>query len=244
MKKSLAILIPVYKQSLNLLEQFSIDYLLTKVTNRTIYFIAPKNLNRSYYVGRYKDIRFKCFEDDYFNSIAGYNKLLLDINFYEIFSEFDYVLIHQTDALMFKDNLDYWMKSGFDYIGAPWPMGMSLDLSVDKQNFGNVTRLKSFVGNGGFSLRSVERTISIMRENIDFHSYWLAKGFNEDCFFSFLGIMTGGYSIPDQKVASMFSMELEPESYFRINNGTIPTGCHAWWKHDLSFWQKIISVVG
>lgn len=244
MAKRLAILIPVYKERLNLLEQFSVDYLLTKVTDRAMYFIAPRHLNTAYYSDRYKEIKFKLFDDVYFKSIAGYNQLLLQADFYKQFSEYDFVLIHQTDALLFKDNLDYWMDSGFDYLGAPWPMGMSLDLGPGNFDFGRGTKFKSHVGNGGFSLRSVEKAISIICERSDFHAYWVAQGFNEDCFFSFMGILTDVYRLPDQPLASTFSLELEPEYYFRMNSGTIPTGCHAWWKHDLAFWQKMISIVG
>jgi hypothetical protein len=122
----LATLIPVFKPGLNLLEQFSIDYLLTKVFSRELVFVAPIDLEIVYYRSRYPSIQFERFTAHYFDSIAGYNELLLSAFFYEQFVRYDYILIHQTDALLLQDDLDAWMDLGYDYIGAPWPHGMLL----------------------------------------------------------------------------------------------------------------------
>jgi hypothetical protein len=244
MKKSLAIVIPVYKPGLNLLEQFSVDYLLTKTPERKVIFVAPQDLNTSYYLERYPHIAFEHFPTQYFQSIAGYNGLLLSAAFYQRFDNYDYILIHQTDALLFKDNLDVWMDLGYDYIGAPWPQGMSLDLGNENAEVYHGTRFQAFVGNGGFSLRSVEKSIAILREAQMLHAFWLAHSLNEDCFYAFAGLLTEQFSIPTPEIASRFSLELQAEQYVSANQGEIPTGCHAWWKHDFPFWQRVISVVG
>ena len=59
------------------------------------------------------------FNDTYFESIYGYNQLMLNVEFYEAFSK-KYILIYQTDAFIFKDDLNYWCEKDYDYIGAPW----------------------------------------------------------------------------------------------------------------------------
>ncbi|MFZ2956814.1 MAG: DUF5672 family protein [Candidatus Ozemobacteraceae bacterium] len=238
------ILIPIYGATLNLLEQFSIDYLVGKTTGRKLAFIGPQSLDKTYYLARYKDIEMRVFEDRFFESIIGYNKLLLNAEFYRAFSQYDYMLIHQIDALMFHDNLDYWMERQFDYIGAPWPNGVEVNLKVGKFSFGNGVNLKSYVGNGGFSLRSIQNTIALLHEFEEIKDYWLQSGSSEDLFFAFMGMVSDKYRIPNQMIASRFSMELEPGTYFTMNNEEIPTGCHAWWKHDFEFWKKIIARVG
>lgn len=242
--KKLAILIPVYKESLNLLEQFSVDYLLTKVPGRTLYFVAPEKLDTSYYSERYGSVGFRTFDAEYFSSIVGYNHLLLSADFYLAFNSFDYMLICQTDALVFKDDLDSWMERGFDYIGAPWPNGVEVNLNVGRFSAGNGVNLKSYVGNGGLSLRSVASTVDLLNEFADIRDYWVKCGSSEDLFFAFMGMVSDRYRIPNQAIASRFSLELEPEKYFAINDGAIPTGCHAWWKHDFNFWKKILSRIG
>jgi hypothetical protein len=237
----LLILIPIYKQRLNLLEQFSIDYLQTKTPGRKICFVAPEGLDKSYYVNRYKDINYQLFEDQFFVSISGYNRLLLDVNFYRRFENYSHILIHQTDALLLKDDLDFWASSSYAYIGAPWPGGMSLNYAFDTLRPDEITHATSYVGNGGFSLRSIDRFLKIFKISENLHSFWLKSGFNEDCFFSFASMFSEDFLVPDQKTAALFSLEMEPEYYFNLNQGQLPTGGHAWWKYDLKFWQNAIA---
>ncbi len=244
MSKCLAVLIPVYKPNLNLLEQFSIDYLLTKAPSRELVFVAPIDLDIVYYRTRYPCIQFEHFPAPYFVSFAGYNELLLSTLFYERFWRYDYILIHQTDALLFKDDLDAWMDLGYDYIGAPWPHGMSLRLAGDEEQIYGSSQFHAFVGNGGFSLRAVQRSISILDKAQPLHAFWRANLLNEDCFFAFAGLLTQDFTIPTLEIASRFSLEMQPEQYVNANAGQLPTGCHAWWKYDLPFWQRAITAVG
>lgn len=243
-KNKLVILIPVYRAALNQLEQFSIDYLIARTTGRKLVFIAPESLDKTYYNQRYNDIEFITFDDRFFESITGYNHLLLDAEFYRAFADYDYMLIHQTDALLFHDNLDYWMDRRFDYIGAPWPNGVEVSLEVGRFSVGNGVNLKAYVGNGGFSLRSIQGAIAVLDELEDIKDYWLKCGSSEDLFFAFMGMVSDRFNIPNQMVASRFSLELNAEGYFKINDDEIPTGCHAWWKHGLEFWKGIISNLG
>lgn len=240
----LAVVVPVYKETLNLLEQFSIDYLMGKISNRKIYFIGPRSLDRTYYEARYPRAGFRAFDDSYFSSIIGYNRLLLAVDFYESFNSFEYILIHQTDALIFHDNLDYWMARGFDYIGAPWPDGVEVKLGIGRYAVGGGVTLKAFVGNGGFSLRSIKGSMAVLEECADVKEYWLKSGSSEDLFFAFAGMLSDAFIIPNPLIASRFSLELTPRNYYEINSKEIPTGGHAWCKHDLEFWQMIIKRVG
>lgn len=73
---------------------------------------------------------------------SGYNDLILSKTFWEHFDT-DYVLIHQEDSLIFKDNIEDFTK--FDYIGAAW----------DPKSPDSETLQHMHVGNGGLSLRKV-----------------------------------------------------------------------------------------
>jgi hypothetical protein len=243
MHPSLLIVIPVYKESLNLLEQFSLDYLLTKAICRTLIFVAPNGLDTRYYRERYPNIGFERFDPRYFESIAGYNELLLNPDFYARFVQFDYILIHQTDALLFKDNLDDWMGSGYHYLGAPWPLGMTLNFGPDEAEFFGGNTYHAFVGNGGFSLRHVQKSLDILESAGRLLKFWQRYKLNEDCFFAFAALLYPSFLVPAPSVASRFSLEMDAEKYVASNQGEIPTGCHAWWKYDFPFWQKVIAVV-
>jgi len=238
---TVAILIPVYKEKLDEFEQFAIDCLMKKAPDREKFFIAPRSLNKDYYRKRYATIEFSLFEDSYFKSIKSYNHLLLGSDFYNSFDAFNYVLIHQTDALMFHDNLDYWMERGFDYIGAPWPNGVEVKMQLGKFAVAGGLNLKAYVGNGGFSLRSVSGTIAVLQEFDDIRAHWIKSQSSEDLFFAYMGMVSDKFIIPNQMIASKFSLELEPEKYYEMNK-EIPTGSHAGWRVYKEFWGKVAAI--
>ena len=81
--------------------------------------------------------------------MEGYNELLLSENFYTTFSAFKYILIYQPDSYVFRDELMEWCKEGYDYIGAPWLEDNDEQIKLNG------------VGNGGFSLRNIEKFLYI-----------------------------------------------------------------------------------
>ena len=64
------------------------------------------------------------------------------------------MLIVQTDAWIFKDELQKWCNMEYDYIGAPW---CHLCKNVHNCNYEEVADQKSIVGNGGLSLRYIKK---------------------------------------------------------------------------------------
>lgn len=240
-QQTISILVPIYKSTLDESEQFAIDMLARNAPNRNKVFVAPRGLNISYYQERYPDFQFELFEDAFFSSIKTYNHLLLSNKFYERFNSYDYILIHQTDAILLKDDLDYWMERGFDYIGAPWPSGVEVRMLLGKFSVGDGLNLKAYVGNGGFSLRSVKGSIAVLQEFDDIRTHWINSTSSEDLFFAYMGMVSDKFTIPNQMLASRFSLESEPEKYFMMNGNIKPTGCHAGWKVYKEFWEKIIN---
>lgn len=67
-----------------------------------------------------KEISVKCFERHFFTSVEGYNKLCYNIDFYSAFRNYDYMLIYQLDAWVFRNELQMWCEKGYDYIGSPF----------------------------------------------------------------------------------------------------------------------------
>jgi hypothetical protein len=235
-----AILIPVYKPELSPLEQFSIDYSLSVIKDRKCFFIAPAGLDCSYYSNRYPRVEFEFFPREYFDSIDSYSRLLLAPFFYDRFLSFEFVLILQPDAILIRDDLDFWIGQPFDYIGAPWPDGVELTVWRDRFRDDLRRRVRATVGNGGLSLRRVRKCLALIHEFPETRTVFMESGTNEDSYFSLLGALSIDFIIPNEIIASRFSMELRPEYFHAVNGGYYPMGVHAWWTVQPKFWAPCI----
>jgi hypothetical protein len=240
MQEPVIVLIPLYKSTLAEIEKYSLDFSLRALTGRKVQFIAPENIERTYYLENYPDITFYFFEHHYFESITGYNRLLLADHFYQRFDAYDFILILQTDAIVLRDDLDVWMSKPFDYIGAPWPDGNELFVNLGRFEGEFGKRVKVYVGNGGLSLRRVKKCLSLLNEFPVAVSVFLNTGSSEDLFFSYMGALSADFIIPNEITASLFSMELKPAYYYQVNGGIVPMGGHAWWKYDVAFWKAFL----
>jgi hypothetical protein len=251
--KRCVIIFPLYKsptqQELAFLEN-GLD--LTKGNKQVI--VAPEGLLIDDSFGSLQQLEVKRFAKHYFDSIAGYNQLLLSKAFYGTFSLFDYMLIHQADVFLFKDELQVWCNKNYDYIGAPWFRPDKLDRG---KLFNTMESLKlSFkknkiygdrynkVGNGGLSLRKVETAISVL-EKVNpalLKKYTTAQGdeFNEDIFWSLEAPLVIDFKVPDWREAMHFAVEFHPSTAFQYLEEQLPFGCHAPEKHEPDFWKRFI----
>lgn len=143
--KPVSVIIPIYKIDLCSSEIRLLHQCLKLLEKYHITFISPESLDFKEFCqkNKIKNRSKISFPNSFFDGIEGYNKLLLSEIFYNAFSEFEYILIYQLDAWVFKDDLSFWLAQGYDYIGAPWK-------SYDCHEF-----VLNGVGNGGFSLRRV-----------------------------------------------------------------------------------------
>ncbi|MBF0409926.1 MAG: hypothetical protein HQM10_21465 [Candidatus Riflebacteria bacterium] len=237
----LIVVVPLHNRpAFNLLEQYSVDNLIKKANTRKILFLAANSMNKTYYSNRYPEVELLSFEDNFFESNNSSNKLFLNKQFYKLFESYDFMLVHHPDAFLVQDDLDDWMIQNIDYIGAPIPEGVEVRVKIGKFFFGNGLTVKAFVGNGGFSLRHINKSISLMEEFAEIHEKWLLNSGREDLFFSIAGLLSSNYCIPNQLVASRFSLELEGEKYFNFNDCKLPTGFHGWWKNDIDFYKNLV----
>ncbi|MGX5688865.1 DUF5672 family protein [Arcticibacter tournemirensis] len=259
-----AVIIPIYKNSLSSTESIALQQCFRILGSYPIIFIKPRsltlpNLSPSSY-------SVVSFDEDYFKDIQGYNRLMLSSSFYETFLDYKYILIYQLDAFVFKDELEMWCDRHFDYIGAPWlysidypnfAMKVVSELEVYihrrynfKQKGTNLPTYKqqeNQVGNGGFSLRNVEKLYQITQNNADlinFYNNQESQYFNEDNFLCIeVNRRRKVLNIPSYNVAVKFSIEHAPERGFRLNNNQLPFGCHAW-DRALEFWRPHIRAFG
>ena len=258
------VIIPIHKSEPDKWEKKSFEQCCQILGKHKICIVTHCGINLSYYhnVAQNNGITLitEFFDYKFFSSIAGYNLLMLDKAFYKRFAEYQYMLIYQLDAWVFRDELDEWCAKGYDYIGAPW---------IEKDNKGNLTL--ACVGNGGFSLRRVQHFIDVLTHkgpvrkasqlNLppslknSIYKLLYSLGYQntlkyykkdptlyEDLFLSiFLSNTKLRAKMPNPNEASFFAFEKQPSFLFSRNN-QLPFGCHAWKKYEYeSFWHHYIN---
>lgn len=247
--RKVSVVIPIYKETLTPNEEISLHRCFSFLKKHPITVIRPPKIRLDFL--RVKSYQFeeKEFSDYYFNSIASYNRLMLSQELYKAFLDYRYMLIYQTDAFVFQDELDKWCDQGYDYIGAPW-LGMTwpkkprsfIDRVLEKSRITRRLRKTRLVGNGGFSLRKVSTSLlalKILKDMVnDFKD-------NEDHFWALdAARLLPFFKTPSVNVAVGFAFELNPRLAVELNHGNLPFGCHAWEKYDPEFLRPIFSKLG
>lgn len=243
------IVIPIYQNftALTELPKLSLKQAASILNKYPIFLVSPKGLDISDYLDFFtafdSNIEVIQFNHHFFNSVQDYNHLLLSSFFYETFADYPYILIYQTDAWIFKDELEEWCAKGYDYIGAPfvnweWSTFYARHLTFPRRLLYRLGyRNFNLVGNGGLSLRNTKACIHNLK--------WFKKAaanftLNEDYFFSFyINSYNPLFRVAPFKEALKFSFDENPEASLKLNHGQLPMGCHAWPKYA-SFWKDYI----
>lgn len=225
------IVVPVYKKALENQELISYRQLLKVLGTFEIIVVAPEGLQLPKEI-RGDKLRIEYFPKDFFKSVDTYSRLMLSTDFYKRFIKYQFILIYQLDAFVFKDELAYFCGLDCDYIGAPWISGFC--------EYTNLKRKVLYVGNGGFSLRRVEACIDALQCNGKLLDQY--RGRNEDVFFS--ACDGRNFRTASVETALAFSFEREVRTCFEVNHRLLPFGCHAWERYDLKFWKKYIMEFG
>ncbi|RIK53758.1 MAG: hypothetical protein DCC59_06095 [Chloroflexi bacterium] len=253
----IALALPVYKPDLTPDEQTSLRHLQRYLGGFPKIAVQPAGLGL-----RLPNFEVREFPAHHFATISAYSKLLLSPAFYETFDEYDYILLYQTDCLVFSSILLDFCKLAYDYIGAPL-------FKKDSQP----PRL-SRVGNGGLSLRRVQAFLDVLNSDdipawsevfraslLDLYKFprprrwlkrwrvirdarrgvgWYAANYslNEDLFWSDRArLFKPDFKIAPLDQALQFAFDTYPRICFARNGNKLPFGAHAWAKWDRDFWQ-------
>jgi hypothetical protein len=268
-KNKIVIVIPIHKAEPTLYELISFQQCFKILASSNIRVIAPRNLSLGAYKKVVPDFETVFIDPEWQSSIKAYNKLKISRFFYRLFKDYDYLLTYELDAFIFSDDLDYWCRQGYDYIGAPW-----FD-DYPSSTPGSSTRLLK-TGNSGFSLRRIHAVRKIL-DNFYYQMPWelksgvenllkaiiktpyrwlknqgsenftLQKYYNghEDVFFSeTVFLKFKDFKIAPIEDAIKFSFEVRPEYLYELNNQRLPMGCHGWWRYNLDFWKPHIEKFG
>lgn len=160
---NIAVVVPVYKSAMTSDELLSFRQTIKVLGRYDIWIVCPQTLDTDSYRIEFPLLKVTTFSPDYFDGIAGYNRLMKSNKFYHRFLAYRYILICQLDAWVFADKLEYWAGLGYDYIGSPWfehVEGKDWNVLKTDEN-GNYKLWKT--GNGGLSLRKVQTFETVTR---------------------------------------------------------------------------------
>lgn len=255
--------IPIYKEIPSQDDLLSIRQCFKILAKYPIVAAKPKELSLKNYPFSFNGVEE--FDGRYFEGIKGYNELMLSSVFYNRFLNSSYILIYQTDAFVFSDQLSYWCDLNYDYIGAPWLYRDYIDKTkylkesikgwihrrwnIKDQISGLPTEIQfhNVVGNGGFSLRRVSvfhHLCKKYRSEINGYLLHSEKHYNEDVFWSIeVNRKRRHIKVPSFKKALHFAIESYPTLAWSLVNQNLPFGCHGWDKCR-EFWKPIFKEQG
>jgi hypothetical protein len=118
MKELVSIVIPIPEPDLSPMQERMLHHCLEALARYPVIFITFDNADLSIIREHKQDIDVVYFPKEYFESRETLAKLFLMEDFYDRLSWADYLLIHELNSWVVKDELYYWCKQGYDYIKA------------------------------------------------------------------------------------------------------------------------------
>jgi hypothetical protein len=204
-----------------------------------IWWLAPRSLDTRLHSSLFPAVLMKRYPDPFFDGTRGYNRLLLGEVLYSDFSGYSHILICQTDAVILRPHLRYWLDRPYDYLGAPWRNGCTLQVDIPEIPVPGGVRCFTFVGNGGLSLRRNRACLGLLREFPTAARRWFDAGYAEDLFFGLLGSISREFLLPNVMTAALFSHDKYPEYLDALTGGQVPFGAHAWALYNRGHWEGV-----
>ena len=264
------VVIPVHLPDPTSAETISLRQCSTVLSRWDIFILAPEFLDLAAYhalITNAKELRVKsCWME----SLNSYNQMMMSPLVFRTLKHYTHMLLHEPDAIVLRDELEYWCNQPFDYIGAPWFEDFK-DAHSEARAVG--------VGNSGFSLHRLDmsryvtssrkrwypwrQVINDLTRGVRGNLPCLRRGYvgagsggqmkgawklyqeNCDKFWSYLVPRV----FPEFKVAPVtsavkFSWEVLPARCMAMNQGKLPFGIHAWVKYDIDFLIPHLARIG
>lgn len=251
------IVITAHKEKLTPSEEYSLRRCKEILGRHDVVLVCPVGMNTGCYTALWSDLAVDAIPPHWQHSYDAFNHLKVHPFLYDRYKNFDYMLFHELDALVFSDKLDFWCDQGFDYIGAPWFECVEEDVFCG-------------VGNGGFSLRRISAMRRVARTWRYIEPAWAlvkaiaSKQTTKESFANVLRKLTLGnnfhyflndysgledvfwgrivptrfpwYKVAPPEIALKFSFEARPLILYAMNDDRLPFGCHAWQKWHPEFY--------
>ena len=248
------IVIPLYKETLSAQEKQALANNVNILSAYPITFLKPEGTDVSVVTSGYPQAEVLEVSAEWLGrkrGIAGYNEMMMSKEFYDMFSDYEYILICQTDVWIFRDELMRWCERGYDIVAAPWPTRprykrfpikqlISLNSKIHPGRISRYERCGK-VGNGGLSLRRTAALLAACQtyaEEIARFNILPDVIHNEDIFWA---TIPKEFNYPDEKTALKFAFDIKPRLCYSLNGKHLPMGCHGYMhKSRQKFWRQFI----
>jgi hypothetical protein len=267
--KSLAIIVIIaHKKVLSKNEEMSLLQCCKVFEKYPIRLVCPEGLDVSVYQRLIPGAKIDFIDPKWQSDYKMFSLLKVDKLLYKKYERFQYLLFYEVDAWVFNDELEYWCNKQFDYIGAPWFEGHEKGNSTKIIGAGNggfslrntrasirmARRLKFLKQLRLFWYKSYLQSIVRFNTVTSLFKHWLRitdakklddllleKEVLEDRYWAEgIGNVFTDFKVAPVKDAIKFSFEMQPLLLYKMNNETLPFGCHAWGKYEPWFWRKFI----
>ena len=266
----LAIVVPTQKSYLNYLEKEVINRISQLYSKKfNLFLVVPKDSKINYQTKGFKNIYLD--PTFFYTNIQGYNSLMVDVNFYKIFENFNFMLIHHLDAIILKDEIESWIAKDYSYVGGP---------SVGKSFIYKKPKSLKFFCNGGLSLRKnadfikvlnskkiyfnnfdikaikalvqfkhIKQYIDLIAKNYHYKNNFDVQNFtkefflNEDFFWTFLAkLFIDNFKLPNEILeCANFSIDNGHKFYLTKLKNT-PFGIHGYTKKNALYLKKLFKI--
>ena len=115
--KKVCVVIPIHSANPTEIELRSFEQCFRVLNKYSVYVLTINNLDLTKYKDRIPSFECVIVPDKWLSSVYEYNKMKININFYKLFVDFEYLLTYELDAYVFNDQLQYWAEREFAYIG-------------------------------------------------------------------------------------------------------------------------------
>ncbi len=250
------IITPIHKSKLSVMEKSALLNNMSTLSGYPHILLKPIGLDITDIISELPPHEVVEVSDEWIgkkNGIAGYNKMMLSKEFYQLFDDSEYILICHLDAWIFRDELSAWCSKGYDCIAPTWIRRKVYDLPLLSTYFslkklltkkdGKIIKedIYNKVGNGGLSLRKVDSFINGCQQYKNTIERFIQKRHhlsNEDVFWA---IVPTSFSYPTLDEALAFGFDTNPSYCLKQTNGALPFGCHSWNKpRYYKFWKQYI----
>jgi hypothetical protein len=261
------VLIPVHKHVPSNLEIISLRQCGRCLARKALALLAPAGLDLRSYQEIFPSARVIRVETKWMNTVLSYNRMMINPMIYNILSHHSHILVHEPDAMVLRDELDFWCEQPYDYIGAPWFEGYD-NAKPDAPLLG--------VGNFGFSLHrpavmlkilcdrqrwyggaelrrdlsrilragEVDRLIRVLRGAGKAGTLrGASKIYEEHCdifWGQLVSKLVRNFRVAPPEVALRFSWEVAPSRCYTLCSGNLPFGLHAWARYDFGFLKPLL----
>lgn len=264
------VLIFAHQPTLAWHEAVSLAQCVRVLGTHPIHLVCPAGLDVSAYRTVAPDLAIDFIPPHWLASYRTYNRLKILPWLYRRYANYEFILTHELDAFVFRDELSAWCDASWDYIGAPSFAGY-LDAAADAPPMPLL--------NSGFSLRRtasmlrVTRTLRYLDTPREVWTQWRATGArslgslflalsrltfrnnffaplndygrNEDAFWCLHAARRfPWFRLAPYEAARKFSFEANAPRLLAENGGQLPFGCHKWATLTPDFWRPIVQSFG